>query len=77
MNMKTHWMSLASAALCAVTLLILLADLIWPGANLFLNEAVKGLLLVTCLLASANGIRLIARQRNREREMRRRWSRSR
>lgn len=75
--MSTHWLPLASAALCVVTLIILLTDIIRPGVNLFLNEAVKVLMLITCLLAAVNGIRLIARQRSREREMRRRWSRSR
>ena len=75
--MRTHWLPLASAALCAVTLLILLADAIWHGADLFLNGGVKVIALITCLLASANGIRLIARQRRREREMRRRWTRQR
>ena len=62
---------MASAILCAVLLILLLADAIWPLANLFLSAFVKALLLVTCLVSAACGIMLIAHQRARMRGHRR------
>jgi len=58
---------LVDAALCAVLLVLLLADLFWPGADIFLNGFVKVFLLVTCLLSSACGMLLVARRRRGQR----------
>lgn len=56
-----------SALLCAVLMILLLIDAIWPLANLFLSAFVKLLTLVTGLLAAACGIMLAARERRRVR----------
>lgn len=66
---------LVDAALCAVLLVLLLIDAIWPLANIFLNGFVKLLLLVTCLVTAACGIMLASRQRRalRARRRPRRW----
>ena len=77
MKQKIRFLPLASAALCVITLALLLADIIWPHADLFLNGGVKLVLLATCILASACAMQIIARQRRRERELRRRWMKQR
>ena len=56
-----------SALLCAVLMILLLIDAIWPLANLFLNPFVKLLTLVSGLIAAACGILLAARERRRVR----------
>ncbi len=72
--MKTleRLLPMIDAGLCGVTLLLLLADLIWPSGDIFLSEFVKALLLVTCLCSSACGMLLYARMRRRDRTLRRR-----
>ncbi len=65
------WLPLVSAALCAVLLILLLIDAIWPLANIFLNGFVKLLLLVTCLVTAGCGALLSSRQRRSIRNSRR------
>ena len=62
---------LADAAMCAVLLILLLADVIWPAANIFLNDFVKLVLPIACLLSSACGAMLAGRQRRQLRRNRR------
>ena len=62
---------LLSGVMCAILLLLLPGDLIWPGVNLFLNEAVKLFLLATCVASAVCGIMLYARQRKRKRRKKR------
>ena len=61
---------LVNAAPCAVLLVLLLIDAIWPAANLFLNGFVKAFILVTGLVSAVCGGILIASQRRRERQAR-------
>lgn len=62
---------LVNLALWAVVIVLLILDAFWPLWNIFLNEFVKALLLVTCLLSAVNGGRLYARMRKRLRYNRR------
>ena len=64
---------LIDGLLCAVLLILLLIDAIWPLADLFLNDFVKLLVLITCLCTAACGVLLIAGQRRRDRNNR--WTR--
>ena len=64
---------LIDGLLCAVLLILLLIDAIWPLADLFLNDFVKLLVLITCLCTAACGVLLIAAQRRRDRNNR--WTR--
>ena len=65
------WLPLIDAALCAVLLVLLLVDAIWPLVNVFLNGFVKLLLLVTCLATAGCGALLAGRQRRAMRNSRR------
>ena len=58
---------LVSAVFSTIVLVLLLLDLIRPNADIFLDEFVKGFLLVTCVLSSICGMLLISRRRRRER----------
>lgn len=71
MRMPAKLLPIVNACLCAVLLVLLLADAIWPLANIFLNPFVKVFLLLTCLLSAVCGGLLIARQRRREAGVRR------
>ncbi len=71
MRMPAKLLPIVNAYLCAVMLVLLLADAIWPLANIFLNPFVKVFLLLTCLLSAVCGGLLIARQRRREAGVRR------
>ena len=52
-----------SAALCALLLLFLLIDAIWPKAELFLSEIIKWIVLIVCVAAACCGLLLIRRDR--------------
>ena len=58
-----RYLPVASAALCALLLLLLLIDVIWPKSELFLSEIVKSVILITCVLAALCGLLLIRRDR--------------
>lgn len=63
---------IVNGALCGITLVLMLVDLIWPGASLFTNEIVKLILLIACLVTTAASVALIARRRRRLRQRRQR-----
>ena len=71
MRIPAKLLPIVNACMCAVLLVLLLADAIWPLANIFLNPFVKVFLLLTCLLSAVCGGQLIARQRRREAGVRR------
>lgn len=56
---------LVNEAMCAVLILLLALDVLWPRWGLFLSEYVKLFLLLTCLVSAVNGARLYARLRRR------------
>ena len=56
---------LVNEAMCAILLLLLTLDVLWPRWGLFLSEIVKLFLLLTCLVSAINGARLFARLRRR------------
>ncbi len=58
-----RYLPVASAALCALLLLLLLLDAIWPKSELFLSELVKSVILITCVLSALCGLLLIRRDR--------------
>lgn len=62
---------LVNEAMCAILLLLLALDVLWPRWGLFLNEFVKLFLLLTCLVSAVNGARLYARWRRRRAPQRR------
>ena len=66
MRMPAKLLPIVNACMCVALLALLLADAIWPLANIFLNPFVKVFLLLTCLLSAVCGGLLIARQRKRE-----------
>ena len=72
MNALRKYLPLACLVLCAVLVLLLLIDLIWPGLYIFLKPFGKWFALITCLCASGCGMLQIAR----DRETRRRAARS-
>ena len=53
----------ASAALCALLLLLLLIDAIWPKTELFLNEIIKLIILIACVATAGCSFLLIRRDR--------------
>ncbi len=55
----------ASAVLCAATLVLLLADRVRPGLDLFLREPVKWFLLITCIVVIAASAVKLADERRR------------
>lgn len=61
-----------NALLCAVLLILLIVDLFSPDSMLFLNEFVKFLILLTCILTQLHALLLIARDRAAVRTMARR-----
>lgn len=61
-----------NALLCAVLLILLIIDLFSPDSMLFLNEFVKFLILLTCILTQLHAVLLIARDRAAVRMMARR-----
>ena len=63
---------LADGVLCAITLILMLVDLILPDASLFTGEFVKLVLLITCLATIACSVALIASRRRRLSRRRRR-----
>ena len=71
MKYLNRWLPRAAAALCALMLALLLADLVFPKADLFLRESVKLFLLVACLCCAGCGVLLASRQRRRARQRRR------
>ena len=66
------FLPLINALLCLVLLLLLLIDAFRPLDNLFLDEFVKHLVLVICLVTGACGALLSAVQRRRMRASKRR-----
>jgi hypothetical protein len=65
-------LSTASAALCTATLILLAVDLVKPGLDLFLKDAVKWFLLVTSIVViAASAVKLA----NARRKLRRRLAR--
>ena len=60
-----------SALFCAVLLVLLLIDVIWPGIYLFDNPFTKFFVLIACLLAALTGFFIYARQREQLRRRRR------
>lgn len=56
-------------AFCGILALLLVIDLFWPNANLFLKPLTKVFLLITCLLGAFFSVTQLALQR---REVRRR-----
>ncbi|MDO4865110.1 MAG: hypothetical protein Q4C10_01025 [Clostridia bacterium] len=66
-----RYLPIVSAALCALLLLLLLIDAIWPKAELFLSEIVKLVILITCIVVALCGALLIhADRRATRRRMR-------
>lgn len=62
-----------SAVLCGATLLLLLADRIQPGLDLFLREPVKLCVLITCVVViAASAVRLSAQRRRLRKRLARR-----
>ena len=66
MRMLQRLLPAVGAFLCVILAVLLAVDAIWPLANIFLNEFVKWLLLVTCLVSASCGVMRIARQRRRD-----------
>ena len=61
----------ASSALCALLLLLLLIDAIWPKTELFLNEIIKLIILIACVATAGCSFLLIRRDRRMTRRRRR------
>ena len=70
MKALNRWLPWVAAALCVITLGLLLADLLMPKADLFLNEPVKLVLLIACLACGGCGVLLASKQRRRARKRR-------